>query len=170
MYTKTTSNIPPLLQSHPQSLLKMPVSKPSIPPLLSNQTFNDQPRPKLNIIRHDRISTTNILENLVTSLEEHHARPTIDQEPLEILSTDFKHGLYPSVSTTSYVSLWNTEVPADSGPTGNAPNQPPPSLLSLKVEEPKNFQKRNHVENGNASGNRPETNVNLFPIPPELNE
>lgn len=164
MYTKpNSSNIPPLLplaKVAPQQQQKM--SKPQIPSLLDT---NFEKQRRFEITRYDRQDTQTIIDTLVNSLQQQ----TKTDNSIEVLTTDFKHGLYPATSTTTHlVQNKEEEFLSDATDTRDSDKQEqqqkqPPSLLSLKIDLPNKFDSRVNL--------RFDSSGNLLPInEPFLNQ
>ncbi len=114
-------------------------SKSQIPSLLSTN-FQKKPQKRFEITRYDQQSTQSILRTLITSLKRDN------NNCVEVLTTDFKHGLYPSTSSTTTIDLSNKcndknkDEKLDSVESSHqSQKQPPPSLLSLKLKLPNIF-------------------------------
>lgn len=153
MYTKTnSSNIPPLLPPA-QMTLQQQSSKPQIPSLLDT---NFQKQRRFEITRYDRQDTKSIVDTLINSLRQ-PSKP--QNKNIEVLTIDYKHGLYPATSTTKYL-VENKEdedlSDARSRDSDKQEQKQPPSLLSLKLDLPNKFDSRVNL--------RFDSSGNLLPI------
>lgn len=151
MYAKNNSNIPPLLPNIP------PVSRPNIQPLLPSNNNNYVKPIKFNIKRFDHIHRDTVIDTLINSLEQSTQQlpPNKDTNDnlIEIQTTDFKHGLYPSTSSSASIELWKKK---SSEEVITLVKSPLPSLLSLKVNQPKN------LIHDNGDSKTAEFNMNQF--------
>lgn len=152
MFNKNSS-IPPLLPDQPQSLLQNRIPSllsqniSSVPPNDYNENSNDynenSNERNYEIRRFDRDDTHQIIDTLIDSFSQN--KNSIDENCLEIQTTDFKHGLHQSVTSSSKIYL-----------------QPPPSLLSLKLD---NVSSNQPIQHTNL---RMDSSGNLFPIVDEF--
>lgn len=153
MYTKTnSSNIPPLLPPA-QMAPQQQSSKPQIPSLLDT---NFQKQRRFEITRYDRQDTKLIVDTLINSLRQPSKHPN---KSIEVLTIDYKHGLYPATSTTKYlVHSQEDESLSDalSRDSDKQEQKQPPSLLSLKLDLPNKFDSRVNL--------RFDSSGNLLPI------
>ena len=151
-----TSGIPSLFQTViPPKPLLLPslVANLTVEPLMkslnTNKTFQNhvskpacKARPKLNcpIERFDRDSKEVLIEKLAHLLPASDLNPTKNDElvsnEIEIHTTDYRHGVYSSQSSTSTLVINKIQKPPpidihSSNKTANV--EMPPSLLSLNV-------------------------------------
>ena len=135
--------IPPkplLIPSLVANLTAEPLMKPN-----TNKTFQNKPvktRPKLNcpIERYDRDSKQVFIEKFSHFLPVSDSNLTKNDElasnEIEIHTTDYRHGVYSSQSSTSFLVLKKTQQPPpiDIHSSNNTLKmEVPPSLLPLNV-------------------------------------
>lgn len=140
MYNKN-SNIPPLLPDQPLLQSKIPSLLSQKIPSPSTFDYNkNKSESTFEIKRFDRDETHKIIDTLIQSFGQNEK--SIEQNSGEIQTTDYRHGLHQSLSSTSKIQL----------------QPPPPSLLSLKLENVPNNQS---IQYKNL---RMDSSGNLFPI------
>lgn len=144
MYTKpNSSNIPPLLPkvASQQQQQQQLMSKPQIPSLLDT---NFQKQRRFEITRYDRQDTQTIIDTLINTLQQQQTKTS--NNSIEVLTTDFKHGLYSATCTTTHLMQnKEEELLSDATDTRDSDKQEqkqPPSLLSLKLDLPNKFDSR----------------------------
>jgi hypothetical protein len=123
MNNKPSPTIQPLLS----------LNQPGLRPTTTALSLTSIPRQhnKFNIKRFDLIHTDSVIDTLIHSLE--NVRRTTENT-LEVLTTDYKHGLYCATSSTANIIL---NPPTDE--SNSNCDKPPqvPSLLSIKTNQPK---------------------------------
>ncbi len=123
MNNKPSPTIQPLLS----------LNQPGLRPTTTALSLTSIPRQhnKFNIKRFDLIHTDSVIDTLIHSLE--NVRRTTENT-LEVLTTDYKHGLYCATSSTAIINM--NPLTDDSTLNNNTPPQLP-SLLSIKTNQPK---------------------------------